>query len=108
MFVSQKEATPLERFVNFGNKAFQVAPNSEIYVNKIVLLTYTSKVMDTTAKFIYNSHPASLKDIHYHRYAHFIFIVEKTATPKKYFHFWKSVRHLICFFKNTIKNTPFQ
>ena len=45
------------RFVNSGNSAFQVALNSEIYVDKTGLLTYTNKVMDTTAKFICNSRP---------------------------------------------------
>ena len=37
------------RFVNSGNSAFQVALNSEIYVDKTGLLAYTNKVMDTTA-----------------------------------------------------------
>ena len=41
------------RFVNSGNSAFQVALNSEIYVDKTGLLAYTNKVMDTTAKFIW-------------------------------------------------------
>ena len=45
------------RFVNSGNSAFQVALNSEIYVDKTSLLAYTNKVMDTTAKFICNSRP---------------------------------------------------
>lgn len=36
------------RFVNSGNSAFQVALNSEIYVDKTGLLAYTNKVMDTT------------------------------------------------------------
>lgn len=45
------------RFVNSGNSAFQVALNSEIYVDKTGLLAYTNKVMDTTAKFICNSRP---------------------------------------------------
>ena len=45
------------RFVNPGNSAFQVALNSEIYVDKTGLLAYTNKVMDTTAKFICNSRP---------------------------------------------------
>lgn len=45
------------RFINSGNSAFQVALNSEIYVDKTGLLEYTNKVMDTTAKFISNSRP---------------------------------------------------
>ena len=49
------------RFVNSGNSAFQVALNSEIYVDKTGLLAYTNKVMDTTAKFICNSRPRMLK-----------------------------------------------
>ena len=54
------------RFVNSGNSAFQVALNSEIYVDKTGLLAYTNKVMDTTAKFICNSRPR--------RYAHCILL----------------------------------
>ena len=38
----------MRRFVNSGNSAFQVALNSEIYVDKTGLLTYTNKVMNTT------------------------------------------------------------
>lgn len=45
------------RFVNAGNSAFQVALNSEIYIDKTGLLEYTNKVMDTTTKFICNSRP---------------------------------------------------
>ena len=33
------------RFVNSGNSAFQVALNSEIYVDKTGLLAYTNKVI---------------------------------------------------------------
>ena len=44
-------------FVNPGNVAFQVALNSEIYVDKTGLLNYTNRVMDTTSKFICNSRP---------------------------------------------------
>ena len=44
-------------FVNSGNAAFQVALNSEIYVDKTGLLNYTNHVMDTTSKFICNSRP---------------------------------------------------
>lgn len=53
----QKGIISMGRFVNSGNSAFQVALNSEIYVDKTDLLAYTNKVMDTTAKFICNSRP---------------------------------------------------
>lgn len=53
----QKGVISMGRFVNSGNSAFQVALNSEIYVDKTGLLAYTNKVMDTTAKFICNSRP---------------------------------------------------
>ena len=53
----QKGVISMRRFVNSGNSAFQVALNSEIYVDKTGLLAYTNKVMDTTAKFICNSRP---------------------------------------------------
>ena len=62
------------RFVNSGNSAFQVALNSEIYVEKTGLLAYTNKVMDTTAKFICNSRPPQVREIHYFRYAHRILL----------------------------------
>ena len=45
------------RFVNSGNSAFQVALNSEIYVDKTGLLTYTNKVMNTLQGYICNSRP---------------------------------------------------
>lgn len=44
-------------FVNPGNGAFQVALNSEIYVDKTGLLTYTNKVMNTLQGYICNSRP---------------------------------------------------
>ena len=53
----QKGIISMGRFVNSGDSAFQVALNSEIYVDKTGLLAYTNKVMDTTAKFICNSRP---------------------------------------------------
>ena len=34
-------------YLNPGNEAFAVALNSEIYVDKTGLLTYTNKVMNT-------------------------------------------------------------
>lgn len=45
------------RFVNPGNSAFQVALNSEIYVDKTGVIEYTNKVLNTTQAFICNSRP---------------------------------------------------
>ena len=45
------------RFLNPDNSAFQVALNSEIYVDKTGLLEYTNKVMDTNQAWICNSRP---------------------------------------------------
>ena len=44
-------------FVNSGNGAFQVAVNSEIYVDKIELIRYTNRVIHTLQGFICNSRP---------------------------------------------------
>lgn len=44
-------------FVNPQNTAFQVALNSEIYVDKTGLLAYTNRVMDTKQALICNSRP---------------------------------------------------
>lgn len=44
-------------FVNPGNDAFQVALNSEIYVDKTGLLKYTNRVMNTLQGYICNSRP---------------------------------------------------
>lgn len=44
-------------FVNPNNSAFQVALNSEIYVDKTRLLSYTNKVLGTKEGFICNSRP---------------------------------------------------
>lgn len=44
-------------FVNSDNSAFQVALNSEIYIDKTGLLTYTNKVMNTLQGYICNSRP---------------------------------------------------
>ena len=44
-------------FVNPGNEAFAVALNSEIYIDKTGLLTYTNKVMNTLQGYICNSRP---------------------------------------------------
>ena len=45
------------RFLNPGNDAFQVALNSEIYIDKTDLLKYTNKVLDTNQALICNSRP---------------------------------------------------
>ena len=44
-------------FVNPQNTAFQVALNSEIYIDKTGLLAYTNRVIDTKQAFICNSRP---------------------------------------------------
>lgn len=45
------------RFVNPDHSAFQVALNSEIYVDKTGLLNYTNRVLDTLDGYICNSRP---------------------------------------------------
>ena len=45
------------RFLNPNNSAFQVALNSEIYVDKTGLLNYINKVLNTKQAFICNSRP---------------------------------------------------
>ena len=45
------------RFLNPDNTAFQTALNSEIYIDKTELLTYTNKVIGTKQAFICNSRP---------------------------------------------------
>ena len=40
------------RFLNPDNSAFQVALNSEIYVDKTGLLNYTNSVLHTMQKYI--------------------------------------------------------
>ena len=44
-------------FVNPDNSAFQVALNSEIYVDKTGMLEYTNKVINTLQGYICNSRP---------------------------------------------------
>ena len=43
--------------VNPDNLAFQVALNSEIYVDKSGLIKYTNKVLNTLQAYICNSRP---------------------------------------------------
>ena len=45
------------KFVNPGNGSFQVALNSEIYVDKTGLIRYTNKVINTLQGYICNSRP---------------------------------------------------
>lgn len=52
-----KGAIKMGRFVNPENSAFQVALNSEIYVDKTGLIKYTNKVLNTKQAFICNSRP---------------------------------------------------
>ena len=53
----RKGVSCMGTFVNSGNGAFQVALNSEIYVDKTGLLEYTNKVMNTLQGYICNSRP---------------------------------------------------
>ena len=48
------------RFLNPDNSAFQVALNSEIYVDKTGLLEYTNRVMGTKQGYICNSRPETV------------------------------------------------
>ncbi len=45
------------RFLNPDNSAFQVALNSEIYIDKTGVLEYTNRVLDTKQALICNSRP---------------------------------------------------
>lgn len=47
----------MEIFVNPDNSAFQVALNSEIYVDKTGLIKYTNRVLNTLQGYICNSRP---------------------------------------------------
>jgi len=44
-------------FVNPDNSAFEVAINSEIYIDKTGLLEYTNKIMNTLQGYVCNSRP---------------------------------------------------
>ena len=57
---NRKEWESMGMFVNPGNQAFQVAVNSEIYVDKTEILEYTNKVMNTLQGYICNSLHADL------------------------------------------------
>ena len=45
------------KFVNPDNQAFQVALNSEIYIDKTGLIAYTNRMLDTNQALICNSRP---------------------------------------------------
>ena len=47
----------MRRFVNPGNAAFEVAINSQIYVDKTGLLSYTNSVVNTKQALICSSRP---------------------------------------------------
>ena len=53
----KRERNRMGSYLNPGNEAFAVALNSEIYVDKTGLLTYTNKVMNTLQGYICNSRP---------------------------------------------------
>ena len=53
------------RFLNPDNSAFQVALNSEIYVDKTGLLEYTNRVMGTKQGYICNKPSETVWKIHY-------------------------------------------
>ena len=72
------------RFVNPDNSAFQVALNSEIYVDKTELITYTNKVLNTKQALICNSRPRRFGKS----------ITAKVVTQKIYFPVWQSVKTL--------------
>ena len=75
------------RFVNSGNSAFQVALNSEIYVDKTGLLAYTLRNSYATVAPVGSGNP-SLPICSPH-------ITVKAVVPKECSHLWKSVRHLV-------------
>ena len=50
-------------FVNPDNSAFQVALNSEIYVDKSGLIKYTNKVLNTLQGYICNSRREGLESL---------------------------------------------
>lgn len=56
IYLKRRERT-MGRYVNSGNSAFQVALNSEIYINKTELISYTNKVLDTNSALICSSRP---------------------------------------------------
>ena len=55
-------------FVNPDNSAFQVALNSEIYVDKSGLIQYTNKVLNT-ARLYLQQPSAKVREVHHCQYA---------------------------------------
>ena len=53
----RKVVRSMRRFVNPGNTAFEVAVNSQIYVDKTGLLAYTNSVINTKQALICSSRP---------------------------------------------------
>lgn len=53
----RRKAFKMGVFLNPDNSAFQVALNSEIYVDKTGLINYTNKVLNTLQGYICNSRP---------------------------------------------------
>lgn len=76
-------------FVNPDNSAFQVALNSEIYVDKTGLLEYTNKVMNTLQGYICNSRPGD--SVNRLRQICLQPITAEVVIPKKCFPGWQSV-----------------
>ena len=44
-------------FINPGNDNFRISRNSEIYVDKSLLITQLNKVLNTESRFLCNSRP---------------------------------------------------
>ncbi len=57
-------------YLNPGNEAFAVALNSEIYVDKTGLLTYTNKGYEYSAGIYLQQSPATVWKIDHGQYAH--------------------------------------
>ena len=55
--VQERSVIYMGMFVNPDNSAFQVALNSEIYVDKSGLIKYTNRVLNTLQGYICNSRP---------------------------------------------------
>ena len=67
-------------FVNPDNSAFQVALNSEIYVDKTGLIKYTNRVLNTLQGYICNSRPRRFgKTMGMSMLAHFLIYVPITG-----------------------------
>ena len=69
-------------FVNPDNSAFQVALNSEIYVDKTGIIKYTNRVLNTLQGYICNSRPRRFGQL----------ITAGVAIQKQCSLIWKSAR----------------